>query len=169
MKRYTYLICAILILGIVAFKVYRDYNHRPAERHIHAGFIVFVDGKQVDFSNIRYMSLKPCEEHKENVSKEEIEHEKAHLHDNVGFVAHSHREEALWQDLFKNIHYSFDASKKLVGYVNGKPVENIFNYPINPYDSVVILVGNSDPKLITKAITKQQIINVEKTSQDCGS
>lgn len=169
MKRYLYLTFTILILASVAFKSYNDYYKQPAKRHIHAGFLVLVDGKPVDFSTIRYMSLKPCEEHKENLSREEIQHEKAHLHDSVGFVAHSHRESALWGDLFRNINYTIDTSKKITAYINGKQVDDIFNYPINAYDSLVLLVGNSDKKLLSQAITKEQIIKVEKTSQDCGT
>lgn len=167
MKRILISLAALAIVGGGSYIAYLEFYKLPVEQHIHAGFVVFVDGKQVDFSNIRYMSLKPCEEHKENLSREEIQHEKAHLHDTVGFVAHSHREEALWGDLFRNINYNVDTSKKITAYVNGKQIDDIFNYPINAYDTLVLLVGNLDEKLLSQAITKEQIIKVEKTSQDC--
>ena len=128
-----------------------------------------IDGKQIDFSGIKYMSLRPCEEHKGRQSKEEIVHEMAHLHDNIGYVVHSHREGAVWGDLFRNINYSFDTTKPIKGYVNGKQVTDIFSYPVNAYDSVVILVGTSKNSLVSKAITKQQIETVEKNSLDCGT
>lgn len=168
MKRIIISIAALIIFSLGGYYAYTEFYKQPAHRHIHAGFVVFVDGRQVEFSNIRYMSLKPCEEDGGRKSKEEIIHDKAHLHDNIGFVAHSHREEAVWSDLFRNINYTFDSSKPLLAFVNGKQVDDIFSYPINSYDSVVILVGNSDKNLVSKAISKEQIITIEKTSQDCG-
>lgn len=170
MKRtFRVIIFALFIVAAGGYYGYTEFYKQPASRHVHAGFLVFVDGKQVDFSNIRYMSLKPCEAHGGRKSRQEIAYDMAHLHDNIGFVAHSHHEGATWGNLFRNLKYEFDTSKQIEAYVNGEEVADIFAYPLNAYDSVVLLVGNSDKKLVSKAITKKQIVKVEETSMDCGA
>ncbi|CAN5178674.1 hypothetical protein BH09PAT2_BH09PAT2_00150 [soil metagenome] len=168
MKHFIIAIILLIILGGGGYYAYAEFYKQPAERHIHAGFLVFIDGKQQDFSSVRFMSLEPCDEHTGRKSKEELAHEMAHLHDSVGYIGHSHREGAVWGDLFRNIGYTFDTSKPLTAYVNGKKVDDIFSYLVNAYDSLVILVGNSDKKLVSKAITKEQIVKAEQTSADCG-
>ena len=47
--------------------------------------------------------------------KEDKQLEKAHLHDLIGTVAHIHRENATWRDLFKNIGYSVSSKKGEAG------------------------------------------------------
>ncbi len=167
--RFLGTLIVMLLLGVGGYYAYDTLYKEPATRHIHAGFVVFVDGKQIDFSNIRYMSLVPCADHAGRKTHEEITQEKAHLHDNVGFVAHSHREGAVWADLFNNMNYTFDKTKTITGYVNGEQVDDIFEYPVNAYDSVVIVVGKTDPKFLTKGIIKDQIVKVEENSLDCGT
>lgn len=165
MRKYGVL---IFILILIAIGLYQQNASIPKQRHVHAGFTVFVDGKQVDFSNINYMSLMPCKDENVKYSKEEIQDQKAHLHENVGYVAHSHREGAVWNDLFTNMGYKIDTTKGINGYINGEKINDILNYPVNGYDSAVFFVGKENKKLLVKAITKDQILKVDQTSRDCG-
>jgi hypothetical protein len=153
---------AILLLVYVQF-------FKPVHAHYHAGFQVYVDGALVDFSGSQYMKEAPCVVPGTKI-KEDEQMEKAHLHDGVGNVVHSHRTRAKWGDLFKNIQYTFDAQKPIVSFVNGHEVKNILKYPIEAYDSVVILVGSHGElnSYLEKSVTKAQIITVEGKSENCG-
>ncbi|MBI2641014.1 hypothetical protein HYW87_00235 [Candidatus Roizmanbacteria bacterium] len=168
MKKELWLIGIVILLGFV-FVFTRKTSKQPKEVHIHAGFQVYVDGKRQDFLQTKYMSVKPCEEgeHRE-LSKEEIQEEKAHLHENVGDVVHVHLEGATWGDLFKNIRYDFPRSKPIEAFVNGQRVSNILARFIGPYDSAVIFLGKSDQRLLKSAVSKERIKKVEQSSVDCG-
>ncbi|MBI4226535.1 hypothetical protein HY612_05485, partial [Candidatus Roizmanbacteria bacterium] len=149
--------------------ILQKINQEPKERHIHAGFQVYVDGRVQDFSESKYMSLIVCEKEVDQAKKtrRQIQIEKAHLHDNVGDVVHSEREGAVWRDLFKNLNFKIDQAKSSDGYVNGKKVANIFAYPINAYDSTVIFIGRSDKKLLKNSVTRKRIREVEKEGIEC--
>lgn len=167
-----FFIIAFIILftsavGSIAIYLYRFSELKP--RHIHAGFIVFEDGKQQDFASIKYMSLMPCNIETREFTDEEIQDQKAHLHEDVGYTAHSHRTGARWKDLFKNIGFEINPSKELTGYINDQKVSNILNEYIYEYDSAVFFIGDVDTNLLSNAIIKEQIIAVENNSQDCGA
>lgn len=173
MKKHFYFIWALALVAILlvtGFFVLQKMNlFTPKEVHFHAGFVVFEDNKKVDFSDLKYMSVKPCGgNHKEVPTQEELQGEKAHLHDNIGDVLHSHREGAKWTDLFTNIKYPLDYANT-TGYINGQEIGNWQNQKINPYDSLVVFIGNNDPKLLKEAVKKEHILEVEKKSENCGS
>jgi hypothetical protein len=136
--------------------------------HYHAGFMVYIDGVLQDFSGDKYMNTDFCSAQHKTETPEEIRIGKAHLHDNVGNVMHVHRAGAVWGDLFNNINYAFPEGKPIAGYVNGKSVPDIFTYPIQPYDSIIITVGDSSAVDLTKTITKSHILDVEKHSEGCS-
>lgn len=137
--------------------------------HYHAGFVVFDNGVKVDFSDVGYMNITPCTEHgpAENETPEHLQMEKAHLHDAVGDVVHSHREGAKWADLFTNIGYEVDYSI-VTAYINGEKVTGIKEYPIKAYDSMVLFIGNSDESLLSESVGIDHIKEVEKKSENCG-
>lgn len=155
-------IVAIIILGFFVYRKYFILN----EIHYHAGFTVFVNGIQEDFSGPEYMSLTPCSDQAVYMDEQ---HEKAHLHDRNGHVVHVHREGARWKDLFININYPIVEKKPFTAYINGTKVANILEEPIKPYESVVILTGKyGDPKTyLQQAVTRKKIIAAEKKSEDC--
>ncbi len=140
----------------------------PAKIHYHAGFLVYVDGARQDFSGDSYMNKDFCAAPHKTETPQEIQIGKAHLHDNVGDVVHVHRPGAVWGDLFTNIHYAFPAGKPVTGYVNGKIMPDILHYPIKPYDSVIFAVGNSTGVDLTKTVSKNHILDVEKHSEACS-
>lgn len=170
MKKYLYIAWALVlvaILGVTGFFVAKKV-FVPKEVHYHAGFVVFENNKKKDFSDFKYMSVKPCGEHKEDITDAELQDQKAHLHDNVGDVLHTHREGARWKDLFTNLKYSMEYSKT-TAYINGQEVENWQNQPIQPYQSLIIFIGENDKKHLKEAVKKNHIQLIEKKSENCGS
>lgn len=158
-------IAVLLIIGaIVYFTIGRP---QIKEIHYHAGFQVYADGALQDFADLKYMNLKPCGG---LLVREDDQLEKAHLHDNVGNVVHVHREGAVWGDLFKNIKWEIPAGKEFVGYLNGERKEDLLNYPILPYDSVVFFSGKIDDlnHKLQARVTDDFMKEVEKKSENCG-
>lgn len=171
MKKWIIRIVVILLvagLGIFGVREYKLLT-TPQKTHFHAGFVLFVNNKKIDFSNAKYMSVSPCTLHEnENDTPESIQHDKAHLHDYVGDVVHVERIGAKWSDLFTNLNYPLDYAQA-TSYINGQKVQNIQNLPIHPYDSIVIFIGkNNEQKDLKQAVTKSHIQQEEKKSEDCG-
>jgi hypothetical protein len=157
----------ILILFIATGMIFGRKIFPEKKIHYHAGFVVFQDNKKLDFSDNKYMNVKPCttgEEEDEAGEDEQIE--KAHLHDNVGDVVHIEQIDAKWKDLFINLHYAMDYSK-VTAYINGQKVSNFENQPIRAYDSVVVFIGNVDEKRLQEAVKKNYIMEKEKKSDGC--
>lgn len=166
----VFLLVDALIIGVVAYKFYT----KPEKAHFHAGFKVYANGKLENFSDIKYMKITPCalDENMDNEeSPEDIQLDKAHLHDDIGDVVHAHVKGGAWGDLFTNIKYDIKARGDVEGYINGKAVEDILKYKIQPYDSVIILVGknNDTDQYLQTSVTKDAIIKAEKMSENCGS
>ena len=163
-----YIVVAVATLSVLLGKKY----FIPKQIHAHAGFVVFENDKKKDFSGIKYMEIRPCKvdnsEKEEVVSDEEIQRQKAHLHENVGDVVHVEREGAKWKDLFTNLHYQVDYAK-ITAYVNGKEVKNFQNNQIQAYDSLVVFIGqNKKKELLSQAVAKSHIQGEEKKSEDCS-
>ena len=163
-----------LILGVViaaAANVKNNGGHTEGP-HYHAGFQVYIDNELQDFSDLKYMKLNPCSDHHaDDLTPAQEQEEKAHLHDSNGDVAHSHRDNVTWGDLFQNMVYEFPDDTR-IAYVNGKLLESdILDYTLKADDSVVIFVGTNtdiDAKL-ADAVTIDRIREVEGLSEDCGT
>lgn len=186
-KRYLLLTVALIIgLGFVYVGFFQDKSqsstsepqmevqdeHESDEYHIHAGFQVYESDQQIDFAKLEYMQISPCsEDHEEHddLTPEEEQIEKAHLHDMVGDVVHSHIEHATWGDLFQNIKYQI--LPNATAYINGEKVENILEKEITPYESVVIFVGeNTDiENKLDGSVTREHIEEIEAQSENCGA
>ena len=142
----------------------------PKKVHYHAGFVVFENDKKKDFSDFKYMRIKPCLlDQNQKDSKEDIQAEKAHLHDYIGDVVHVESNDSKWNDLFKNLKYQINY-KDAKAYLNGQIVTDFQEIKINPYDSLVVFAGQEvdTDKFINQAVTKQHIIDSEIKSEDCG-
>lgn len=166
-RKFIILLLPIVIISLAV--LWKSQRSEPEEKiHYHAGFIVYVDGEKQDFSDVKYMDIEPCNApgHEE---KEDDQKEKAHLHDNVGDVVHVHRDNAIWKDLFINIQYQFPENETIQGYVDGSPVENIFNEPIVAYENVLIVAGDPKGVDLTASISADYIREIEKKSETCGS
>lgn len=170
MKKWIIRLSVVIVvagMSILSLFIYRSMT-APEEVHFHAGFVVFNQGEKQDFSDYKYMHIKPCgEEEHEELSEEEEQNEKAHLHDNVGDVVHVHRDNATWKDLFTNMHVPIDYSK-ITAFVNGEKISNFANKPIKAYDSAVIFIGDVKTDLLKEAVTKKYIEQIEQKSENCG-
>jgi len=114
MKKWVIRILVVVIVAVIAIFGVKEYKTltTPQKIHYHAGFVLFVNDKKIDFSKARYMSVSPCTLHAtEDDSPEAIQHDKAHLHDYVGDVVHVERTGGKWKDLFINISYQINWSK----------------------------------------------------------
>ncbi len=165
-------ICIFIILSILGM-VINTKLFAPKKIHYHAGFVVFENDKRQDFSDVKYMHIKPCtvkgKDNTESESDEDNQIEKAHLHDYVGDVVHVHREDVIWKDLFTNLKYNIDYAKA-TAYINGKEVKNFQDQEIQPYDSLIVFIGKNNIKEhLSEGVNKSHIQSVEKKSEECGS
>lgn len=168
-KQKNVIIGTILGVSVVLLGMVFLFN-RPAEEKVdfHAGFQVYVDGNLQDFSDMKYMDVTPCETF---FHKKSDQLEKAQLHDNVGDVVHVHRKDAVWGDLFKNIGWKIPEGKEFVGYLNGTRTENLLEYPILRYDSVVFFSGKIEGmnQKLQARVTDETMKEVEKKPESCGN
>jgi len=175
-RKLLYIITPIFLLSLIWFSwVFwiKVIPHETSKVHYHAGFIVVKNNQQESFTNLEYMNIKPCtdDENSNNELLEEDEQiEKAHLHDNVGDVAHVESTNPLWRDLFINLKYPLD-NQEVIAYINGVHVNNFQDQPILPYQSAVIFIGenNDTQKFLSQAVTKEYIQSKEVVSEDCSS
>lgn len=152
MRKYLSWLVVILILGIGVLV------YSPSEEehiHYHAGFVVYIDGEKQDYSDYKYMNFKSCTEEKSKPTKEELQIEKAHLHDGVDDVVHVEQAGAVWGDLFKNIGVEFSEDLPEI------------NKPIEADSSVVFSVGK--PVDNPEKVSIEHIKEVEAKSELCGS
>lgn len=140
---------------VVSLFAYMSYTPKEVEHiHYHAGFVVYIDGAKQDYSDFKYMNLKLCTEEKSQPTKEELQIEKAHLHDGVGDVVHVEQAGARWSDLFKNIG------------VNLPPDLTVLDDPIEPNSSIVITIGQQVD--YPEKVSLEHIKEVEAKSELCG-
>lgn len=170
MKKWIISVIVVVIVAGVSFAGVKAYKAMttPDKVHYHAGLVVFENNKKLDFSGNKYMYIKPCSAKGEEIEGENDEQlEKAHLHDNVGDLVHVELGGAIWKDLFTNIKFPIDYSK-VIGYVNGKKVENFQDQPIRNFDSLVVFIGKNDTRLLSQAVKKEYIEAEAKKSKTCG-
>ena len=169
-SKFVYLILGLVVV-LAGVWLFLKFGKTPVVQkiHFHAGFIVFLNGQKVDFSDGKYMTIEPCKVNpNEKQTPAEIQHDKAHLHDGVGDVVHVHVPGAVWGDLFSNINYPIDYSK-VTAFINGKEIPDIKNFPIKAYDSLVIFIGTVDKNLLSQTVTVDHIKEVESKSETCGN
>lgn len=160
-------IIVIIALSVGGYMVFKKLI-TPKKVHYHAGFVVFKDDKKIDFSDFKYMRVKPCNNKKEHDDTDsDIQSEKAHLHDLVGDVVHIERDGAYWRDLFSNIHFTVNYSEA-TAYLNGKEASGFQNQKIQPDDSLVLLIGDNKSNHLQDAVKKDYIEKKGEVSVDCG-
>jgi hypothetical protein len=166
------LILGALGVAVVANWMYSSPKESSDEHgsvHYHAGFRVYIDGTLQDYSSYQYMNFVPCSEHDAKKSPAEEQIEKAHLHDGVGDVVHTHRSGAVWGDLFKNIQVELPKDKQLKGYINGIENEDIMESPIKEYTTAIFIVGENKASHDKEMVSIDHIKEVEAKSELCGT
>lgn len=166
----------IYYLGIILFAfliiflsiIMNNNMEDEVDIHSHAGFKVYVDNVPQDFSDIKYMNVTICGTEDPDMTSEEYQQYKIHLHDRNGDIAHQHVEGATWGDLFINLKYEF--KDKPIGYINGETVDDILSREVNSFDRVLILSGTNDEieGKLNMIPTKERIEEVEANSEYCG-
>jgi hypothetical protein len=174
MKKYLKVGLMVLLLGgaIAANWLYgspakQDDDHKSV--HYHAGFRVYIDGSLQDYSDYKYMNFVPCSEHDTKKSAAEEQIEKAHLHDGVDDVVHTHRSGAVWGDLFKNIQVELPKDKVLKAYINGIEQTDIMESPIKEYTTAIFIIGENNASHDKEIVSIEHIKEVEAKSELCGT
>lgn len=63
----------------------------PDPNHVHIDFAVWTEGRQIDFSDAKYMSGSSKDEPEGEHDDAEHKHDYLHLHDEIGHVIHAHK------------------------------------------------------------------------------
>ncbi|MCH8520145.1 MAG: hypothetical protein LAT82_05310 [Nanoarchaeota archaeon] len=125
-----------------------SHSHNDDEFHIHADFLVVLNGTIMNFSREEFMSKLHDEQHSY-----------VHLHDMKGNVIHFHKENISLEEFFTSINMVFNQScfvthenisycenttndNILQMYVNGSLNENMEQYVANDMDQILIIYGN---------------------------
>ncbi len=156
-------------MGIISIFLSGKYLLPRKEVHYHAGFRVYIDNTLQNYSDSKYMLIKPCTTGKKDEDGNE-QMEKAHLHDQIGDVVHVEHQGAKWRDLFQNIGVTLDKSKPVASFSDGKEIPDILSQKIIPNESVVIIIGDQSgaQDLIKNPVTTEHIKEVESQSESCG-
>lgn len=140
--------------------------------HVHADFLVVLDGSAFDFNKAEYMST-PYKELSEDI----------HLHDFNPNVIHVHKENATLGEFFETIGIKFDENcfdagkqkfcnsetKKLQLFVDGKPNEEFESFKPKDLERILIFFGQPQvPQLIIESVSKQACIYSEKCAPPPG-
>lgn len=167
----------ILLLILVATTAY--YSHslfekdpipKVEELHYHAGFEIYNDGDLMDFTDLQFMDVKPCETD-EDESHEHLEPE-VHLHDGIGNIVHVHGKIAQWKDLFEKLHLDM-SSASISAVIDGQPVTRITDTQIKPYQRATIFINSPEGQKIKSAQTLERlpvdyIKEIEKKGENCS-
>ncbi|MEO6508735.1 MAG: hypothetical protein ABIO02_02170 [Patescibacteria group bacterium] len=158
------IIIAVLVI-IAALSVILYLKTSEKDVHFHSGFQIYIDGKLQDYKDAKYMSLVPCNNDDHQVETTD----KVHLHDGVGSVVHVHQSNVIWNDLFRYLKLDISKIDPVEAYVNGIKINSIAEEEIQPYDSLVLLLGKHEKinTYLDAALTKEYIHDAETKSGLC--
>lgn len=144
------------------------------EVHYHAGFKIFQNNEQMDFTDISYMWLEPCEAHSddEEETNDAQDTEFIHLHDSVGDVIHIHAAGATWGNVFEYLRLQDIDPSRITAYANGEIVADPLQKSVEPYQSLIFLIGENPtivPSELSNYITKEYVMDVESNGENCGN
>lgn len=150
--------------------VAHEVRHEKIGTHLHAGFVIWENGKALDFSDDTFMHVAPCAVGGGEHDFSEVT-ERVHLHSNIGNVAHVHDEGVTWRNLFESLNLKDILEANIVGYLNGTQVENPLDQPIRAYENMQFFVATDPAKVDWKAavVTQEMIRQAEKSAESCGS
>jgi hypothetical protein len=185
MNKFLLLITSLIVLS-AGYIVYRTLMVSEIPLHYHANFAVYINNRQVNFSDPSYMHLAPCLADTSVISFNKLDN--VHLHDLVGNVVHVHQGGVVWNDLFKSIKYDLfkdvasNNNPPVSYYLNGKKVDkSILSRPINKEDKLLISAdAQPAPSVVTDSElykkqyesagdTAKEYDNGSKGAEKCGS
>lgn len=171
MKRIIWLV-AIVSSVVVGLSLYLTQQDKKEENHphFHAGFVVYVDGVRQDYSGAQYMHIDMCSIEEKQDSRTMQKEDRAHLHNNIGDVAHIHAEGVTWGELFENTGITLPVEKNVTVYRNGVKISSsIFEAHIAPYESILLSYGEDMVPKTSDFVTRKRIEEVEKIPSECGN
>jgi hypothetical protein len=99
------------VVAVAVILLLPPYAPNPDPNHTHADFAVWVGGKQLDFSDAKYMSGLSTDETTHDEASE-VHDQYYHLHDNNGHVIHRHKPGLPLTDFFGSIGFSVASEKQ---------------------------------------------------------
>lgn len=171
-KQWIALLLFATVTAVAGFNVQAKQNKAAVEHvHYHAGFQVYIDNTLQDYTDFKYMSLSPCSTEPRELTPEEEQSEKGHLHDQIGDVVHVHKTGGTWADVFKNIGVELPKDKEIQAYNEKLKIKNILNTEIEPYQSIVFVIGDQSKaaEYQQTLVTRQHIEETEQRSELCGT
>ena len=155
-----------IILGAVAMRIFlvvsapgehdHDDHEHSDEVHVHADFVMTIDGEEMDLTQDKYQSKVG-----------DIKHADIHLHDNQGNIIHRHAEGVTFGDFLRSIGFLFtdecitldtgeeycaDSDHTLSLYVNNEAQTAINDYIIEDNDRVLLYYGEKDSTEISNLL-----------------
>lgn len=164
---------ALCVIGgaLISFFIVRSsvaIQKEDADYHIHADFAVFINGKQFDFAQSRYMAIAPCnsdEKHEEETELADV----IHLHDGTGSVVHVHRKGVTYADFFKSVQMQLtqqqfvdadgnafvaDDAHQLIFYLNGERIDDLPAREIHDLDRMMVAY---ETKTVPQSTIQQEL------------
>lgn len=137
---------AFFSIAIIAAGILFTMNILDNEYHVHADFLVSINGEKINFSQSQYQSTAT-----------NTLHSGVHLHDGWGTVIHYHQKGITLQDFFtsldmnmsqncfttQNTSYCTNQTHNFEVYVNNKTIENPQNYVADDLDQIAIIYQDS--------------------------
>jgi len=132
----------LIIVGVIAGALYWNKAHTPVPNpdpnHTHADVAVWIDQKQIDFSDPKYMSGLSTDEHTHDEPDEYL-HQYLHLHDGVGHVIHSHKPGQTLREFFDSIGFEFPGPiERWTMWINGMEEEFDLDYKFQDLDQIML-------------------------------
>ncbi len=132
----------------------------PDPNHTHADFVVWIDGKKLDFSGEEFMSGSSDESDPDHTKHDKY----LHLHDANGHVIHRHKPGLTLKEFFMTLKIGFSGSC----YSSGVPgadgeicSKNPFRLYVNavekPFDDLSYVFADTDRILITTSIDEASV------------
>lgn len=176
----TVIFVALALLAVIVGIIIKAFMVPELSIHYHANFGIIKEEKLVDFSDTKYMNLKPCTVNEADPLLEP-KSENIHLHNNEGTVVHLHTDGVTWSELFTKLKYNLPSVSQMQLYFNQKKVgSDILKQVIKPDDTLMIHIG-SDSKVASvndnaelksqynQLGTKSKYYNSQKgTAENCG-
>lgn len=134
----------------------------PDKSHTHADFSVWINGRQLSFTDDKYMSGLSYDDSTHDEAGEYL-HQFLHLHDNVGHVLHRHAPGLDLAEFFGSIGFTFtddcfvfddgeshcneDGVSQWSMYLNDKQVEADPGYVFKDGDRVLLTYGSLESEI----------------------
>jgi hypothetical protein len=148
-----YLIPGVILVAIAGASYYLYQKHNPFtyyedEVHVHADFLIYINDKKIDLTDVKYQS-----------STEQILHKNVHLHDGEDNVVHRHAEGITFAEFLGSIGFTLtndclttddgerfcDSEETVLTlYVNKEPYSNITSYIPQEEDQVLLYYGTKN-------------------------